>query len=85
MITRLWSSEIVSFDGRRHRLEHARLRLTPVRTPRIPIWVGGAMTKPGPRRRALQWDGACLYRIPTEQGWEDVTPDDVRRLRDDAD
>jgi hypothetical protein len=52
--------------------------------PRIPVWVGGALTKPGPRRRALRWDGSCLYRIPTEDGWEDVTPDDVRRLRADA-
>jgi hypothetical protein len=32
----------------------------------------------------LRWDGACLYRIAPEAGWEDVTPDDVRRLRDDA-
>jgi hypothetical protein len=43
------------------------------------------MTKPRPRRRALRWDGACLYRIPPSEGWSDVTPDDVRRLRADAD
>ena len=42
------------------------------------------MTKPRPRRRALRWDGACLYRIAPAEGWEDVTPDDVHRLRADA-
>jgi probable F420-dependent oxidoreductase len=84
VITRLWSGDTVSFDGDRHRLDQARMRPTPLARPRIPIWVGGALTKPRPRRRALRWDGACLYRIAPEEGWEDVTPDDVRRLRDDA-
>lgn len=36
------------------------------------------------RDRALRWDGSCLYRIPLIQGWQDVTPDDVARLRADA-
>lgn len=51
--------------------------------PDVPIWVGGAATKPGPRARALLWDGACLYRIPPPQ-WEDLTPDDVAALRREA-
>ena len=84
MITRLWSGDPVSYAGTRHRLDDARMRPPPVTRPRIPIWVGGAMTKPRPRRRALRWDGACLYRIAPAEGWEDVTPDDVRRLRADA-
>jgi alkanesulfonate monooxygenase SsuD/methylene tetrahydromethanopterin reductase-like flavin-dependent oxidoreductase (luciferase family) len=66
------------------RLWDAELRPSSLARPRIPIWVGGALTRPGPRRRALRWDGSCLYRIPTEHGWEDVTPDDVRALRADA-
>jgi len=52
-------------------------------SPEVPVWVGGAITKPGPRARALRWDGACLYRVPPP-GWEDVTPDDVAALRADA-
>lgn len=84
VITQLWSGEATSFEGHRLRLDHAQLRPEPYARPRIPIWVGGAMTKPRPRRRALQWDGACLYRIPPSQGWQDVTPDDVRQLRADA-
>ena len=84
VITRLWSGDPVSYAGTRHRLDDARMRPPPVTRPRIPIWVGGAMTKPRPRRRALRWDGACLYRIAPAEGWEDVTPDDVHRLRADA-
>jgi alkanesulfonate monooxygenase SsuD/methylene tetrahydromethanopterin reductase-like flavin-dependent oxidoreductase (luciferase family) len=84
VIDRLWSGESVSYAGERLRLDDARMRPAPVTSPRIPIWVGGALTKPRPRRRALRWDGACLYRIAPAEGWEDVTPDDVRRLRADA-
>ncbi len=84
VITRLWSGQSASFDGQRYRLDGARLRPTPISQPRIPIWVGGAMTKSRPRQRALRWDGACLYRIPPSEGWQDVTPDDVRRLRSEA-
>ena len=51
--------------------------------PDVPVWVGGALTKPAPRARALRWDGACLYRVPPP-AWEDLTPDDVAGLRADA-
>ncbi|GAA5152132.1 LLM class F420-dependent oxidoreductase [Nocardioides marinquilinus] len=51
--------------------------------PSVPIWVGGAVTKRRPRARALRWDGACLYRVPPPD-WEDLTPDDVAALREDA-
>ncbi len=59
--------------------------LTTVRgaCPDVPVWVGGAITKPGPRARALRWDGACLYRVPPPE-WQDVTADDVAALRADA-
>ena len=53
------------------------------RAPDVPIWVGGAITKPGPRARALRWEGSCLYRVPPPE-WEDVTPQDVAALRADA-
>jgi alkanesulfonate monooxygenase SsuD/methylene tetrahydromethanopterin reductase-like flavin-dependent oxidoreductase (luciferase family) len=85
VIDRLWSGDPVTFHGDHYQLDEATLRPRPVARPRIPIWVGGALTKPRPRRRALRWDGACLYRVPPDRGWEDVTPDDVRRLHADAD
>lgn len=53
------------------------------RAPDVPVWVGGAITKPGPRARALRWEGSCLYRVPPPE-WEDLTPEDVAALRADA-
>lgn len=73
-IDRLWSAGL---DG-------PALRPPPVQRPRIPIWVGGAITRRGPRARALRWDGSCLYRVPPGEGWQDVTPADVEALRADA-
>lgn len=67
------------------RVERLEAGLAEVRAgcPDVPVWVGGALTRPGPRARALRWDGACLYRVPPP-AWEDVTADDVAALRDDA-
>jgi alkanesulfonate monooxygenase SsuD/methylene tetrahydromethanopterin reductase-like flavin-dependent oxidoreductase (luciferase family) len=79
----LWSGDPLTHQGAHFEADDARLVPTPVRRQRVPIWVGGALTKAGPRARALRWDGACLYRVPPPV-WEDVTPDDVRSLRDDA-
>lgn len=60
---------------RAHLLDAA---LTEIRqmAPEVPVWVGGALTKPGPRARALLWEGACPYRVPRQSG-KTVTPDDV--------
>jgi Luciferase-like monooxygenase len=51
--------------------------------PEVPVWVGGAVVKSGPRARALRWEGACLYRVPPPD-WEDLTAGDVAALRADA-
>jgi F420-dependent oxidoreductase-like protein len=46
VVTRLFTGEVVSYDGRFVSLRDARLRPTPVQSPRPPIWIGGT----GPRR-----------------------------------
>ena len=83
MIDGLWRGEPVRHAGAAFRLDGVALRPRPVQRPRIPVWVGGQLTRRGPRERALRWDGACLYRT-TPPDWEDVTPADVRTLRADA-
>jgi hypothetical protein len=70
-------------DGSRVDLLEAGLAAVREACPGVPVWVGGAITKPGPRARALRWDGSCLYRVPPPE-WEDLTPDDVAALRADA-
>ncbi len=69
--------------GTRAELLEAALADVRERAPDVPIWVGGAITKAGPRARALRWEGSCLYRVPPPE-WEDLTPDDVAGLRADA-
>ncbi|HEV3012041.1 MAG TPA: LLM class flavin-dependent oxidoreductase, partial [Actinomycetota bacterium] len=42
VLTRLWSGETVSFQGRHYRVDQVAFQPTPVQRPRIPIWVAGA-------------------------------------------
>jgi alkanesulfonate monooxygenase SsuD/methylene tetrahydromethanopterin reductase-like flavin-dependent oxidoreductase (luciferase family) len=46
ILTRLFTGEEVSYDGKAVSLHHARLRPVPVQQPHPPIWIGGS----GPRR-----------------------------------
>ncbi|MFP3899257.1 MAG: TIGR03560 family F420-dependent LLM class oxidoreductase [Acidimicrobiia bacterium] len=46
IVTRLFTGEVVSYDGAVVSLRDARLRPVPVQQPRPPIWIGGT----GPRR-----------------------------------
>jgi alkanesulfonate monooxygenase SsuD/methylene tetrahydromethanopterin reductase-like flavin-dependent oxidoreductase (luciferase family) len=46
IVTRLFTGEVVSYEGRVVSLRGAQMRPTPVQRPRPPIWVGGS----GPRR-----------------------------------
>jgi alkanesulfonate monooxygenase SsuD/methylene tetrahydromethanopterin reductase-like flavin-dependent oxidoreductase (luciferase family) len=46
IITRLFSGDVVSYEGKRVSLQDARLLPTPVQRPHPPIWIGGS----GPRR-----------------------------------
>jgi alkanesulfonate monooxygenase SsuD/methylene tetrahydromethanopterin reductase-like flavin-dependent oxidoreductase (luciferase family) len=46
ILTRLFTGDVVSYEGRRVSLADARLLPVPVQRPHPPIWIGGA----GPRR-----------------------------------
>lgn len=81
VLSQLWASDSATFQGKHFAVRDAPLRPAPVQQPRIPIWVGGALTKRRPRERALRWDGACLYRV-SPPDWADVTADDVAWLRE---
>jgi alkanesulfonate monooxygenase SsuD/methylene tetrahydromethanopterin reductase-like flavin-dependent oxidoreductase (luciferase family) len=62
VLTGLWSGEPFSYDGTHYQVREVTFLPRPVQSPRIPIWVGGALPNRGPMRRAARWDGACLYR-----------------------
>ena len=42
VMTRLFTGEVVSYEGRTLRLHQARLRPLPVQRPHPPIWIGGS-------------------------------------------
>ncbi len=46
VLTRLFTGDVVSYDGRRVSLTDAQLRPVPVQHPHPPLWIGGS----GPRR-----------------------------------
>jgi alkanesulfonate monooxygenase SsuD/methylene tetrahydromethanopterin reductase-like flavin-dependent oxidoreductase (luciferase family) len=77
LLVRLWSGKRFTHDGRFYHLRNVRFLPAPLQKPRIPIWIGGVWPRPGPVRRALRWDGACLYKLPPEA---DFTPQDVSEL-----
>jgi alkanesulfonate monooxygenase SsuD/methylene tetrahydromethanopterin reductase-like flavin-dependent oxidoreductase (luciferase family) len=77
LLNRLWTGRRITFDGEFYHVKKARFLPKPVQKPRIPIWIGGVWPKKGPVRRALRWDGACLYKQPPH---EDFSPEDIREL-----
>jgi alkanesulfonate monooxygenase SsuD/methylene tetrahydromethanopterin reductase-like flavin-dependent oxidoreductase (luciferase family) len=78
IITRLWTGERVSYEGKRLSITDARFLPRPVQQPRIPIWTG-VIWKPwttGPLRRSARCDGVMPFR-PTP-----FTVDEAREIRD---
>ncbi|MDQ3431682.1 MAG: LLM class flavin-dependent oxidoreductase [Actinomycetota bacterium] len=80
VIAGLWTGEPFCYQGDHYRVDEVTFTPTPVQRPRVPIWVGGGYPNSGPTRRAARWDGSCLYR----EGSHDLSPDDVRALREAA-
>lgn len=74
VLTALWKGRPVHHHGAHYRIDGLRLPARPVQRPRIPIWVGGDLSRPGVRRRLGQWDGACVYRERA------LDPDDVHDI-----
>lgn len=58
----LWSGKPFSYTGSHFRVSEVTCLPRPAQEPRIPVWIGGAFPARGPLRRAVRWDGACLYR-----------------------
>jgi alkanesulfonate monooxygenase SsuD/methylene tetrahydromethanopterin reductase-like flavin-dependent oxidoreductase (luciferase family) len=77
IITRLWSGEVVTYQGSRLRVDGVRFLPTPLQSPRIPIWSAVLWPpRPSPVRRAARCDGAAPFRPDGP-----LTPDNVRELR----
>jgi alkanesulfonate monooxygenase SsuD/methylene tetrahydromethanopterin reductase-like flavin-dependent oxidoreductase (luciferase family) len=82
IVAGLWSGRPFGFQSKHFVVEDVTFLPRPVQQPRIPIWIGGGYPNPRPTRRAARWDGSCLYKETHGRPWENMTPDDVRALRD---
>jgi alkanesulfonate monooxygenase SsuD/methylene tetrahydromethanopterin reductase-like flavin-dependent oxidoreductase (luciferase family) len=80
VLTRLWSGETVSFQGRHYQVDQLAFQPTPVQRPRIPIWVAGVWPRPGPLRRAARFDGSTPVKVGPDGELAPLDPDDVRGL-----
>jgi alkanesulfonate monooxygenase SsuD/methylene tetrahydromethanopterin reductase-like flavin-dependent oxidoreductase (luciferase family) len=85
IIAGLWSGEPFSFRGKHFQVENVTFLPRPIQEPRIPIWIGGGYPNPRPTRRALRWDGSCLYKETHGGSWENMSAADVSALRDATD
>lgn len=80
IIATLWQGEPLHYQGRHFRVHGVAMRLTPLRKPRVPIWIGGLWPRRGPVERAARWDGSMLGWKVDEEGKEvDLTPGEVRK------
>ena len=89
LLVGFWSGEPFSYDGKHYRVREVTCLPRPVQSPRIPIWIGGAYPNKGPLRRAVRWDGACLYQAEStgraEDTGEGLSPQQVQELKRFAD
>jgi alkanesulfonate monooxygenase SsuD/methylene tetrahydromethanopterin reductase-like flavin-dependent oxidoreductase (luciferase family) len=76
----LWRGEPFSYAGKHFQIGRMTLLPPPVQRPRVPLWVVGVWPAQKSIGRALRWDGI----IPQKKGGQ-LTPDDVRALRAQAD
>ena len=54
VLRKLWTQELVNFEGRDHKISHAGIRPLPIQRP-IPIWLGaGSSANPIPTERVLK-------------------------------
>lgn len=61
IITGLWTGEPFSFSGEFFTVNEAKLTITPVQQPRIPILMACWWPNKKPFRRAAKWDGIMPY------------------------
>lgn len=61
VITSLWTGEEVDHEGECFTLRGAKLPLTPVQRPRVPIVPAGWWPNKAPLRRAARWDGLMPF------------------------
>ena len=77
----LWSGEPFSYDGQHYQIEELAFAPRPVQQSGIPIWCVGLWPAERSMRRVARCDG-LLPNIRKEAGSAEITPDDIRAMKD---
>jgi hypothetical protein len=87
ILTLLFQRKAFDYNG-----EHYHLKLTqldemyyppkPIQQPRIPLWVPGIWPRMKSMRRMLKCDGLLPQKMNTAGEFEEVTPADLRQMKD---
>ncbi len=87
ILTLLFQRKPFDYNG-----EHYHLKLTqldemyyppkPIQQPRIPLWVPGIWPRMKSMRRMLKCDGLLPQKMNTAGEFEEVTPADLRQMKD---
>lgn len=78
----LWSGEPLNYNGEHYTIENVAFAPTPVQQPRIPIWNVGVWPHERSMARAARWDGLITAKHSPSGSFDDITPDDIRAMRD---
>ena len=78
----LWSGQPFHYDGARYHLQEMTFLPPPAQSPHIPVWVVGAWPRMKSMRRVLRWDGLIPNKIGEDGKQADITPDDIRAMRE---
>lgn len=82
IITGLWSGKPFSYQGNHYHVDEMTFLPPPIQQPRIPIWVPGAWPRMKSMRRVLRYDGLFPDKLDANGQRSDITPDDLRAMRD---
>ncbi len=77
----LWGGGPVDYAGEHYRLQSASFQLTPLQSPRIPIWVVGVWGSERSMRRVLRCDGILPVKKTSNGISYTLTPDDIRAIK----
>lgn len=84
IVTGLWHGQPFNYNGKHYHLQETKFYPlpSPVQQPRIPIWVVGAWPRTQSMARALRYDGLLPNVIGGDGKIRELTPADVRALRE---
>jgi alkanesulfonate monooxygenase SsuD/methylene tetrahydromethanopterin reductase-like flavin-dependent oxidoreductase (luciferase family) len=84
ILTGLWRGQPFNYDGKHYHVRENKFfpPPPPMQQPRIPIWVVGAWLRPRSMARALRYDGLLPNVIGDDGKIREMTPADVRDMRD---